>query len=258
MPKKDFFQKVINYLKKKEKRLIEIKEAQRIIFVGDTHGDLYVSKNVIKNYLKKGIKIVFLGDYVDRGELSKENFNFLLEKKLKHPSQIFLLQGNHEGYPIFPFSPADFWESLDQKEYKIYSKIVKRLPLILVAKNIIALHGSLPEISSPKEVENIILGDEKWFQITWGDFVESRGEFLGLDPLSGRPLFGRDWFFKLMKRFKKDFLFRSHQPNFPILAFSERCFTIFSSSVYGEEKTLAEVDFEKRKIEREDIKIIKI
>jgi len=48
-------------------KLIEIKKAKKIIFVGDTHGDLDASQKVIKDYLKEGNKIVFLGDYVDRG-----------------------------------------------------------------------------------------------------------------------------------------------------------------------------------------------
>jgi len=45
-----------------EQKLVEIKEAKKIVFVGDTHGDLEASQKVIKNYLKLGNKIVFLGD----------------------------------------------------------------------------------------------------------------------------------------------------------------------------------------------------
>ena len=60
----------------KEPRLIEIKKAKKIIFVGDTHGDLEASQKIIKDYLparrslgegrKPGNKTVFLGDYVTR------------------------------------------------------------------------------------------------------------------------------------------------------------------------------------------------
>jgi phosphoglycolate phosphatase-like HAD superfamily hydrolase len=35
------------------KNLLEIKNAERVIFVGDTHGDLEASQKVIKNYLKE-------------------------------------------------------------------------------------------------------------------------------------------------------------------------------------------------------------
>jgi len=109
--------------------LIEIKTAKKVIFVGDTHGDLEASQKIIRNYLKEGNKIVFLGDYVDRGPFSKENLDFLLEQKEKYPEQIFLLQGNHEGHRILKFSPAEFWESLTNEEYQKYAKIVEKFPL---------------------------------------------------------------------------------------------------------------------------------
>ncbi|MBC7074190.1 serine/threonine protein phosphatase, partial [Candidatus Parcubacteria bacterium] len=105
-------------------KLVEIKKAKKIIFVGDTHGDLEASEKIIKDYLKPENKIVFLGDYVDRGEFSKENLDFLIKQKQNYPNQIFLLQGNHEGHSILKFSPAEFWESLNEKDYQKYSKIV--------------------------------------------------------------------------------------------------------------------------------------
>ncbi|PJA83945.1 MAG: serine/threonine protein phosphatase, partial [Candidatus Nealsonbacteria bacterium CG_4_9_14_3_um_filter_37_29] len=49
-----------------DRKLIEIKKAKKVIFVGDTHGDLEASQKIIKDYLKPENKFVFLGDYVDR------------------------------------------------------------------------------------------------------------------------------------------------------------------------------------------------
>ena len=79
-----------------EQKLIEIEKTKKVVFVGDTHGDLEASQKVIKDYLKPENKIVFLGDYVDRGPKSKENLDFLLKTKEKYPNQVYLLQGNHE------------------------------------------------------------------------------------------------------------------------------------------------------------------
>jgi len=45
------FKRFINL---QEPKLIEIKEMKKIIFVGDTHGDLETSQKIIKNYLKPG------------------------------------------------------------------------------------------------------------------------------------------------------------------------------------------------------------
>jgi len=239
-------------------RLIEIKKAKKVVFVGDTHGDLEASQKVIKEYLKPGNKIVFLGDYVDRGPKSKENLDFLLETKKKYPNQIYLLQGNHEGHRILKFSPADFWESLNEKDYKKYSSIVEKFPLALLTKDIIALHGVPPDVKSLAEINKIKLGSKQWQQIAWGDFLNETGEYLGTDPFSGRPQFGQDYFLKIMERFNKKVLVRSHQPTSPLLMFDNRCLTIFTSSAYTRERTIAIYDFKKPIKTAKNLEIIKI
>lgn len=251
------FKKIIEVLKR-EPKLVKIKKAKKIVFVGDTHGDLGASQKIISEYLKPGNKIVFLGDYVDRGVHSKQNLDFLLEVKLKVPNQIFLLQGNHEGYPILKFSPANFWESLDEKESKIYWAIFQKFPLVATAKNIIALHGVLPNVKDLEKINQIKLGNERWREIVWGDFVEIEGEYQGINPLTGRPQFGMDWFFKLMKRFKKEILIRSHDPYAPQFMFDNKCLTIFTSSIYERKRTVAILDFKPEIKTAKDLEIITI
>jgi len=240
-----------------KEKLIEIKKAKKIIFVGDTHGNLEASQKVIRDYLKEGNKIVFLGDYVDRGPYSRENLDFLLETKLKYPNQIYLLQGNHEGHRILKFSPAEFWESLSEIDYKKYCSIVERFPLIVITKDIIALHSALPDCSR-SNVEHVEIGSEEWRQIAWGDFSEENGEYLGTDPFTGRPQFGQDYFLKLMKRFHKKVLIRSHQPDAPLFMFDDRCLTIFTSSAYTRERTIAISDFKKPIKTAKDLEILRI
>ena len=242
----------------KESEIIKIEKTQKVIFVGDSHGDLEASQKVIKDYLREGNKIVFLGDYVDRGPNSKENLDFLLETKLKYPNQIYLLQGNHEGHRILKFSPADFWESLDKKDYQKYCSIVEKFPLAVVSNDIIALHGALPDVERLEDINRIKLGNKEWHQIAWGDFSAKAGEYLGLDPFSGRPQFGRDYFLKIMKRFDKKVLIRAHQPDCPQFMFDDRCLTIFTSSVYSRERTIAISDFKKPIKTARDLEIIRI
>jgi len=239
-------------------KLIEIKTPKKVIFVGDTHGDLEVSQKVIKEFLSPQNKIVFLGDYVDRGSFSRENLDFLLEQKNKYPDQIILLQGNHEGHRFLKFSPAEFWESLSIEEYQKYSQIVENFPLVVIAKNIIALHGALPEIEKLEDFEKIEIGDENWFRICWGDFVEAPGENLGIDPFTGRPQFGRDYFLKIMEKLNKKVLIRSHQPNAPKFMFDNRCLTIFSSCAYDREREIAILDFKKEIKSAKDLEIKRI
>lgn len=270
--KEENFEKIKKILEK-EPKLIEIKtkEIEKIIFVGDTHGDFEASQKVIKEYLGPKNIIVFLGDYVDRGPYSKENFDFLLEKKMAFPKQIYLLQGNHEAYHILEFLPADFWQNLSSEEHEKYCLIAEKLPLAAITEDILALHGGLPDIGVLKEINKIKVGGlgyselreiersfNPWFQIAWGNFIDAAGEYLGINPLTGRPEFGKDWFCELMNRFNKKVLIRSHQPTAPLFMFDDRCLTIFTSSAYKRERIIAILDLKKPIKNAKDLKILKI
>ena len=241
-----------------EAELIRL-ESGKVVFVGDTHGDLEAAERIIHRYLKPRNKIVFLGDYVDRGSASLENINFLLGQKLAHPDSLYLLMGNHEGHAVFSFQPADFWEGLDTELRQRYSEVLARLPLAVSTPNgIIALHGALPNVSGLEDISKIKLGSAEWHQITWGDWQEREGGFLGIDAYTGRPQFGRGWFEEIMARLTKNVLIRSHQPDAPPTMFGKRCLTIFTSSAYSyyvPERTIALVDLRKGVKSVDDIEI---
>ncbi len=231
-----------------EASLIQL-ESGRVIFVGDTHGDFEATEKIVRKHLKPGNNVVFLGDYVDRGPASRENINFLLRQKIEHPDSLFLLMGNHEGYAVVSFHPADFWGGLDAELRQRYSEVLSKLPLAVSTSNgIIALHGALPDVPGLEDISKIKLGSTEWHQITWGDWQEMEGGFLGMDPYTGRPQFGRGWFEEIMSRLGKNVLIRSHQPGAPAIMYGGRCLTIFTSSAYRyyvPERTIALVDLER-------------
>jgi predicted phosphodiesterase len=236
-----------------EPKLIELPSSGKAIFVGDTHGDFDATKRVVAKYLERSNKLVFLGDYVDRGQHSEDNINFLSLLKLSHPKEVFLLMGNHEGYNIMNFSPANFWESLDSALRQRYGTTLSKLPMAVSGKNgILALHGAPPNLARLEDINRISPGSEAWWQITWGDFQNQRGGFIA--EYWGRPQFGWDYFEDLMARFDKSLLIRSHQPGTPIL-YNNRCLTIFTSHAYVPTRKIAVVDLERKVETADDIKI---
>ena len=241
-----------------ETNLIQL-ESGKVIFVGDTHGDLEATEKIMHKYLNSENKLVFLGDYVDRGPASLENINSLLQQKIKHPDSLFLLMGNHEGHAVENFQPADFWEGLDANLRQRYGEVLSMLPLAASTPNgIIALHGALPDVSDLEDINRIKPGSAEWHQITWGDWQEGEGENLGIDPYTGRPQFGRGWFEKIMSRMGKSVLIRSHQPSAPPTMYSKRCLTIFTSSAYTHyvpARTIALVDLGREIKTVDDIEI---
>lgn len=242
----------------RDKRLIRLPDSGKAVFVGDTHGDLDATETIFRLYLKPGYILVFLGDYVDRGDNSVENIDILLEKKVESPERIFLLAGNHEGYCSVPFSPADFWESLAPHEYARYSEICKLFSFAAVTRNgIFATHGAPPDVMSVDEIDTVQLCSEHWVQMSWGDFSEQPGEFLG--DRWGRPLYGEDYFNRTMKKLGSRVLIRSHQPNIQPVVFNKRCLTLMTSYYYTFDRHVAIVDLEKRVISSvDDLEIVKI
>lgn len=241
----------------RESRLIQLPSEGKVVFVGDTHGDLNASEEILRRYLKKPYRIVFLGDYVDRGDDSEENINFLLRMKLEHPEDIFLLAGNHEGHMVKELRPANFWESLSLEGQEQYGQVFSKLPLCAASANgIVALHGALPELKSLEEINQIEWGDSNWDRVVWGDFVEGNDDLLG--DLWGRPQFGGAYFDRLMERYRKKILVRSHQPHAPSLMFEKRCITIFTSNAYLPIRTIVIADLEKEIWNAENIVVERI
>jgi len=241
----------------KDKRLIHLPSQGKVVFVGDTHGDLDASQQVVRRYLKKPYCVVFLGDYVDRGDRSEENIQYLLKLKLKHPEEIFLLSGNHEGFMVKEFYPSNFWGSLSAREIEEYGLLFSTLPLAVLTENgIMALHGALPDLKSIEEMNQIELGSENWDRVVWGDFVENETDSMG--KLWGRPQFGQQYFDRLMERYQKNVLVRSHQPHVPLMMFDKRCITIFTSWAYSPARTIAIADLEKEIRNGEDLALERI
>ena len=84
-----------------ESNIIELNSP--IVCVGDVHGQLYDLFEMFKKTAPNGIKnekYLFLGDVVDRGRFSVATFAYIAALKLKYPTQIFMIRGNHESRQV--------------------------------------------------------------------------------------------------------------------------------------------------------------
>ena len=72
-----------------------------LLIVGDIHGDLNSTLRIMRPFLEEKVdSMVFLGDYVDRGDFSFLNILYLICMAIVWPKRIILLRGNHEDLEL--------------------------------------------------------------------------------------------------------------------------------------------------------------
>lgn len=255
-----------------KEKIVDLSERPRSIFVGDTHGDLEASKKVWNHFedeVKAGqVYLVFLGDYVDRGEKSRENIDFLLSKKRKCPEGLVLLMGNHDAYPLRKLSPADFWQGLSDEDYNYYKEL-SSLPWLAGSEGLIAVHGALPFVPDLQDLEassEEVFEKENeldvpiWISVTWGD-INRNISGAQMDSLTGRPQFGKELILQYMQKHGWNVLIRAHQPGTQGWSFSDNVLTIFTSQAYvdmgrAQERNIAIVNLEGGVKSREDVEVL--
>ncbi|MHA1584737.1 MAG: metallophosphoesterase family protein [Promethearchaeota archaeon] len=153
--------------------IIENLKRAKLIFVGDTHGSvqdtdkiIHYCVNEIRNaeYHGRDIRIIFLGDYVDRNEYDIHNMLYIFAFALKYPFHIRLLRGNHEE--VMVNMNYGFWENVNDKFpnsylFNDFGYTFANFPLIYVAQSeghkIMALHGGIPFYSPSKRSDRRFL-----------------------------------------------------------------------------------------------------
>ena len=157
-----------------------------IIVVGDIHGQLYDLLEVFRvEPPPPQSQYLFLGDYVDRGYYSVETLVYLLCLKIKYPTRVFLLRGNHESFTVtqnYGFFAEVVSKYKDQNVYMKFLELFNFLPIAaLINEKIFAVHGGLsPYLHLLDQVQVLDRFQEPPFEgpladLLWSDPNESQG-----------------------------------------------------------------------------------
>lgn len=232
-------------------------DAQRLLFVGDTHGDVYSSIKALKN---NDITKVFLGDYVDRGAFQIENLELLLLAKVTYPDKIYLLRGNHETWEMN--ERYGFFEEVlrnyDLEVYRRIHDIFSNLNIAYVVNSeIFAVHGGIAKgLEKINQISNIPKGPEVLdnnivFQMLWNDPSEEIEDYAPSFRGQGIYLYGKKPVEEFLEKNGLKLIVRAHEP-YPEgyrELFSGKLLSIFSCRFYPIEKPRALlIEGNKRKI----------
>jgi len=132
-----------------------------VIVVGDIHGQFYDMLEIFNiEEIPPYNKFLFLGDFVDRGYFSAEVMLFLLVLKIKHPSHVYMLRGNHESEYIsrlYGFYSECLTKFQTPSIYLAFVELFNFLPISsVIASSVFAVHGGLsPSIHLIEQIKSI-------------------------------------------------------------------------------------------------------
>ncbi|OHT12012.1 Serine/threonine-protein phosphatase PP1 [Tritrichomonas foetus] len=216
--------------------------------VGDIHGDLH---DLLRIFSEVGdltkTKIIFLGDYIDRGGFSLEVVIVLFTVLCKFPNNVILLRGNHEFPNVYSCtSLSDELKGLYQNNslFHVIHNVFIWLPLAtLVAGKYLCLHGGIgPDLNSISDIQNIPYPITNYDEsklvadILWSDPCKTIMNFL--DSTRGCGMFfGQTAISQFIKENNLKMLIRAHQCIYDgVEIFKDLVMTVFSTSFYNDEE----------------------
>jgi protein phosphatase len=211
-------------------RLIQLKPEGEALIIGDLHGDLESLIDIMRasDFLKKmrqkrDAVLIFLGDYGDRGQYSKEVYYTVLKLKMLFPQQVILMRGNHEGPEDLLASPHDlpveFQMKFAEKWQATYASLRELFDClynaVIVEERYLMIHGGLPH--QARNIEDLAfahrLHPKASFleEMLWSDPDEVVSETQASPRGAGR-LFGERMTNEVLMRFRIRIMIRGHEP----------------------------------------------
>ncbi len=136
-----------------------LKIPENLVIISDLHGDVKSLHKILDKinfqiFLEnKKNKLVFLGDYIDRGSDSIAVLYTICKIKQTYPDSVVLMRGNHEASEEFPFQsyelPHDIEKYFQSSEciniHSLVLKLFRFLTVMTIIENhLLIVHGGLP------------------------------------------------------------------------------------------------------------------
>ena len=228
-------------------RLVTLSDGP-VAVLGDIHGDLdglnqFLKKTGLEERLRNpSQKLVFLGDYIDRGPSQLGVLSRVFRLYLDHPRQVVLIRGNHEGPSDLPCYPNDFRRLLastygDDAAVKLdqYQGIFDSMfTAALIPGRAVLLHGGFPSsLTGPvtlADAHKVHPAEPHLKEILWSDPTEEPG--VRDSPRGAGKLFGPDVTRRCLAALGVNTLIRGHQSTAEGFSFTHGCIlTLFSCKV---------------------------
>jgi protein phosphatase len=147
--------------------LVEIRDLENLVIISDLHGDSkslfqILSEIYYERFLSNPLnKLVFLGDYVDRGSDSVGVMYSVCHLKGAYPGSVVLMRGNHEAPAEFSFSshdlPYEIKKRFGSSGKEVYRKLLSMFRLLTLAtvvrQDLLLVHGGPPtEDAAPESI----------------------------------------------------------------------------------------------------------
>jgi serine/threonine-protein phosphatase 6 catalytic subunit len=214
-----------------------------VTICGDIHGQFY---DLLELFRIGGdlpnTNYIFIGDFVDRGYNSVETIELLILYKLKYPSHVTLLRGNHESRQItfvYGFLDEIVRKYGNSNVWNYFMEVFDLLPIgAIVEGEVFCIHGGLsPEIRTIDQIRTIERNIELPNEGPFSDLMWSDPDNIDTWILSNR---GAGWLFgsKVTKEFchinALELITRAHQlvDKGYMYWFDEKLVTVWSAPNY--------------------------
>ncbi len=210
-----------------------------LVVVGDLHGCYSCLKAALlqSDFIERArryqqdpvnnpdIKLVLLGDYLDRGRYGFEGvLRAALQLLVTLPNHVVLLRGNHEflvrvdGRVVSAVSPAEAVPGIADRVsadiLEAYRHLFEHMPTSLLFDRTLFVHGGIPrdETLAARYRDLSSLDDPTLrFEMMWSDPVDTDSVPVELQRESTRFTFGREQFRAFMERVGCHTLIRGHE-----------------------------------------------